>query len=73
MRNTTAYYLLIFYTFALCKPVVPLLIDKIAHIFWQTEHIASVHHHHGNHHTEQEIAASAHEEETNSVRSLMVN
>ncbi len=39
----------------MCKPVLPLMQDKIAHIFWKAEHIAKVHHHHGHHHAEKEI------------------
>ncbi len=49
----------------MCKPVLPLVQDEIAHIFWKAEHIATVHHHHGDHHAEEEIATSAHEEESN--------
>ncbi len=49
----------------MCKPVLPLVQDEVAHIFWKAEHVASVHHHHGDHHAEEEIATSAHEEESN--------
>ena len=63
MKTTTALYLLIFYTLALCKPIVPLVQDKLAHIFWKADHIATVHHHHGELHAEEEIAEAAQEEE----------
>ena len=63
MRNLIAYCLLLLYSFAVIKPVLPILKDEMAHIFWKTHHLSTVHHHHGNHHTEKEIAHSAHEEE----------
>jgi hypothetical protein len=47
----------------MCKPILPLIQDELAHIFWKAEHIATVHHHHGDHHAEEEIAEAAHEEE----------
>lgn len=58
MRTITAYYLLLLYLLALCKPIVPIVQDGLAHIFWQAEHIATVHQHQGSHHAEAETAAS---------------
>jgi hypothetical protein len=62
VKTTIAFYLVILYTLAVCKPVLPLIQDEMAHIFWKAQHIATVHHHHGNHHAEKEIA-TAHSEE----------
>jgi hypothetical protein len=67
VKTTVAYYLLILYTIALCKPVLPLVKDKLAHIFWEAEHIATVHHHHGDHHAEEEIAIATHEEDSDTA------
>lgn len=44
---------------------MPLVKDEVAHIFFQAEHLATVHHHHGDHHAEEEIAEAAHEEKNN--------
>ena len=63
VKSTTAFYLLIIYTLAVCKPVFPLLRDELAHIFWEADHIATVHHHHGELHAEEETATATHEEE----------
>lgn len=49
----------------MCKPVLPVVQDALAHVLWKAEHIATVHHHHGDHHAEEEIAKAAHEEESN--------
>lgn len=46
----------------MCKPVLPLVQDDLAHIFWKAHHLATVHHHHGDHHTEHEIAEAAYHE-----------
>ena len=46
----------------MCKPILPLVQDEIAHIFWKAKHLATVHHHHGDHHAEKEIAEAEHEE-----------
>ena len=47
----------------MCKPVLPLVQDELAHIFWKAKHLATVHHHHGDHHAEVEVAAAEHEED----------
>jgi hypothetical protein len=62
VKTTVAFYLLIFYLLALCKPVLPVMHDAVAHFFWKAHHIATVHHHHGDHHAEEEVAASTHDE-----------
>ena len=47
----------------MCKPLLPLIQDKLAHAFWKAEHISTVHHHHGDQHAHKEIAEAAHEQE----------
>jgi hypothetical protein len=47
----------------MCKPLLPVIKDEIAHIFWKAHHIATVHHHDGNHHAEEEVEAT-HEDES---------
>lgn len=47
----------------MCKPVLPLIQDELAHTFWKAKHITTVHNHHGDNHAEAEIAEAAHEEE----------
>ena len=64
MKTIAAYFLLL-YTLAMCKPILPAIQDKLAHIFWKAEHLATVHHHHGDHHAEEEIAEAEHEDNAN--------
>ena len=49
----------------MCKPVLPIVQDTIAHILWKADHLATVHEHHGEYHTHQEMATAAQEEENN--------
>ena len=55
MKTTAAHYLLLIYITAMCKPVLPLVNDFIAHTFWKTEHIISVHHENGKDHLHYEL------------------
>ena len=47
----------------MCKPVLPLVQDEIAHFLWNEEHHATVHLHNGEHHAEEEMAESSNGEE----------
>lgn len=63
MKSNTAYYLLILYTLAFCKPILPLIQDELAHNLWKAQHLATVHHHYGDHHAEEQMAEATQEEE----------
>ena len=67
MKIIIAYYLLFFYTVAMCKPMLPIVKDAIAHVLWEAEHIATVHHDHGHHHAGNEIAKAVHEDDRNKL------
>ena len=71
MKNTAAYYLLILYILAVCKPILPLVQDEVAHLFWKTEHVAKVHAHNGSNHVHKEIASTTKKEnkDTNTTTS----
>lgn len=49
----------------MCKPLLPVIKDEMAHIFWKAHHIATVHHHDGDHHAVEEVASATHEDESN--------
>ena len=59
MRKAILYLLLFAYTTIVCKPIFPSLADGIAHVFWYTEHIATVHAENGQYHVHLEYAAAA--------------
>lgn len=63
MKSIAAYFLIILYTLTLCKPILTLVQNEIAHTFWKAEHLATVRNHHGNYHIEEEVAEAAHEKE----------
>ena len=54
MRKALLYLLLFAYTTIICKPVIPALSDCVAHIFWYSEHMATVHYEHGKYHVHYE-------------------
>ncbi len=54
MKNVSAYYLLLLYSLATCKPILPFINDFFAHTFLKTNHIKSVHHDHGDDHVHYE-------------------
>ena len=62
MKSTSAYYLLLFYTFALCKPVLPLIQDKLAHAFQEVHHLSTIHQHQGANHVDSAVAEAAQEQ-----------
>ncbi len=49
MKRPSAYYLILLYALAVCKPFLPWVSDLLAHTFWETAHLESVHQHHKNH------------------------
>ncbi|RYE14681.1 MAG: hypothetical protein EOP45_19320 [Sphingobacteriaceae bacterium] len=51
--------------FALCKPVMPLVQDVVAHTFFEHQHLASVHQQGGLNHVSKEIGKLT-EDETDS-------
>jgi hypothetical protein len=55
MKSTVAHYLLLIYITAMCKPVLPLVNDILAHTFWKTQHIITVHHENGKDHLHYEL------------------
>ena len=70
MKFTRAYYLLLLYTLALCKPVLPVIQDILAHTFREAQHISAIHLHQGAHHTESAIAQAAQEQSDSSKASV---
>src|SRR5262245_17283334 len=55
MKKAALYILLFSYSFALLKPVGPYISDTIAHIFYYTKHMATVHYENGKFHVHKEI------------------
>lgn len=49
----------------MCKPLLPVIKDELAHIFWKAYHLATVHHHNGDHHAEKEVVTASHKDDSN--------
>jgi len=54
MKKALLYLLLVPYSTIILKPVLPAVCDGIAHIFWYSEHMATVHYEHGKYHVHLE-------------------
>ena len=55
MKSTVAYYLIILYSIAVCKPVLPIVTDFLGHTFWSQKHITTVHNENGKDHLHYEL------------------
>ena len=62
MRSPVAYYLLLLYLAVICKPIVPLIQDIVAHTFFKYEHLRTVHQHGGKNHVDVELSNTAKED-----------
>ncbi len=70
MKSPAAYYLFLLYMFALCKPVMPLVQDVIAHTFFEHQHLESVHKDGGKNHVNKEVGKLAGDESSSNSNSL---
>lgn len=74
MKRAAAYYLLLFYTVALFKPVIPIVSDVLAHQFNKVNHVLQVHQHKGAYHLHQELKeTSAGNDETSDNKVLKIS
>lgn len=55
MKRILLYTLLFSYTIIMVKPVMPYVSDIIAHAFWYSQHMATVHYENGKYHVHAEI------------------
>jgi len=55
LKRIISYLVLFSYTIIILKPVIPIVSDSVAHIFWKLEHISTVHSHDGDNHVHKEI------------------
>jgi hypothetical protein len=59
MKNAILYLLLFSYATIILKPMLPSFADVVAHIFWYSEHMATVHYENGKYHVHDEYADAA--------------
>jgi hypothetical protein len=50
MKKALIYIILFSYTLILVRPTVPFIADVIAHTFWYSQHVATVHFENGKYH-----------------------
>lgn len=59
MKKAALYILLFSYTTVMLKPVAPYISDAVAHIFYYSQHMATVHYENGKLHVHREIIDNA--------------
>ena len=64
MKKAALYILLFAYSTVMLKPVSPYISDAVAHIFYYTQHMATVHYENGKFHVHKEIADNAKKDES---------
>ena len=58
-RRIMIYTLVCIYSFALIRPITPIVNDAIAHVFFKMEHLATVHFENGKYHVHSELQKAA--------------
>ena len=59
MKKAALYILLLSYTMVMLKPVTPYISDLVAHVFYYSKHMATVHYENGKLHVHKEIVDNA--------------
>ncbi len=65
LKAALTYLVLLSYLAGLVKPVLPILLDVIAHTFQELEHTDTVHKHNGENHVHLEIESANKQENSN--------
>jgi len=68
MKKLLLHILLLSYAVVIFKPVLPFVNDFMGHIFFYTQHMATVHYDHGKYHVHYETAKAAKEEQSSAQR-----
>lgn len=63
MKKAALYILLFSYTTVMLKPVAPWFSDIVAHVFYNSQHMATVHYENGKLHVHKEIIDNAKKDE----------
>lgn len=66
IKKALVYLMLVVYVFGLIKPAMPLIKDVLAHSFFKTQHMATVHYEHGRYHLHLELKDDAKSNESKS-------
>jgi hypothetical protein len=69
MKKLLLSILLMCYAVVMFKPVLPFISDFIGHVFFYTQHMATVHYENGNYHVHYETAKDVKEEKSDKLPS----
>jgi len=63
LMKRIAWLILVAYTLLIFKPVMPVVIDVLAHTFWEQQHLLTVHEVNGKFHVHNELVNASHQSE----------
>ncbi len=55
LRKVIVYHLVIIYALAVIRPILPVINDALAHLFFEHHQLETVHHSHGHQHVQSEM------------------
>jgi hypothetical protein len=64
MKKGIIYLAIIAYSTIMLKPVLPFLLDGVAHMFWYSKHMATVHYENGKFHVHKEVVDAAKDDQS---------
>lgn len=64
MKRIALYIILFSYSALMLKPLSPYIFDTVAHIFYYTQHMATVHYENGKYHLHKELVDNAKKNES---------
>jgi len=63
LRRNITWLVLVSYTLLMFRPVMPVVMDKLAHTFWEQQHMLVVHEVNGKFHVHNELVKATHQSE----------
>ncbi|MDQ3048269.1 MAG: hypothetical protein M3R27_12030 [Bacteroidota bacterium] len=69
-KKTAIYALICIYSFALIRPIVPVVNDLVAHVFYKMEHMSTIHFENGQYHIHSELKESSEKTPLSSKRTF---
>jgi hypothetical protein len=73
MKKALLHILLFSYVTVIIKPVMPSLSDLVAHVFWYSHHMATVHYEHGKYHVHYDYLEAAKKESKEKTPAHTIN
>ncbi len=64
MKIVCSYIMVLVFALVMLKPVMPYISDTVAHVFWYSQHMATVHYENGEYHVHKEAVGDINKDAT---------